>query len=538
MEEGKQKNISSYFSNLKRNSSSSECTGDGIKDHWGGSGVLNSFPSYKRDKKSEIVKIGDLSNYTINKFFNFTRDESCIKELKSDLKRLELSNKIESGLFKTRGYDFTEDDNSGGSAMVEKFNDHKNSEQNVFLAGLEKGNIEKYFKRGLNRGVCGLNSGVNLMTPFIPSKDQTDRVFSLDHFEFSDSEKKNLMQKVKIKLAKEEDFVNGNNLLPRNIKYEDTKITNWVKYTTYSDLNGINENIFQSILKYLSFKELTKTSLVSKTFLNFYKNTISTYPYFVNIDTSKFNSKKEFTEMLKKTRTLKHIQKLNEIVKNDFGGEKGGPDNFFSKVVVIMSLSSVEDLKYKGTLLESFKIKPKKECFINNFLSNESVANICNSSRFTLHDLSLRGCFKLTNKISTNGIDLCTFLERLELSNNNQIDDDTITRICESCTNLKALNLSNLKLITEKSVRSIGQNLKALEGLDISENSNIKGDSLVSLQNCKHLNRLILNGIKLTDNNLVFIDYLVELKTLSITSKYFRVLKLIFNFFRCQDPYR
>jgi hypothetical protein len=525
MEEGKQKNISNYFSNLKRSSSGTEYLGDGVaKDTLGYTpfSLTNSFPNFKREKKNEIVKIGDSSNYTINKFFNFTREEGCIKELKSDLKKLELGNKIDSTIFRNaQNNSEFEEENSNDIAMTEKFNDYRDEghgyKNNLFLQGIEKNNIEKYFKKSLEYTRNRKNSEIYNST-ILPLEDPRQNIFSLDNFEVSDSEKKRKLESG-TRLLSQGLSLSNYTLLPRNIKYEDTKITNWVKYTTYSDLNGINENIFQNILKYLSFKELTKTSMVNKTFLNFYKNTISTYPYFFNIDTSKISSKKEFCEMLKKARTLKHIQKLNEIVKNDFGGEKGGPENFYSKVIVIMSLSSVEDLKYKGTLLESFKIKPKKDCHINNFISNESVINICSSSRYTLHDLSLRGCFKITNKISMNGIDLCTFLERLELSNNNQVDDETICKIAENCTNLKALNLSNLKLITEKSIKSIGQHLKALEGLDISENNNIKGDSLVSLQNCRKLNRLILNGIKLTDNNLVFTDYLGEMQTLSITSK-------------------
>lgn len=529
MEEGKQKNISNYFSNLKRSSSGIEYLVDGAAKEtleYSSFYLINSFPNFKREKKNEIVKIGESSNYTINKFFNFTREEGCIKELKSDLKKLELGKKIDTSIFrKAQNISQLEQENSNDIAITEKFNEYREESQNytnnIFLHGIEKNNIEKYFKKSLEQPRNRKNSEV-YNSNLLSIEDPRQNIFSLDNFEFSDSEKKRKLELCDRPLSQGISLSSSSySLLPKNLKYEDTKITNWVKYTTYSDLNGINENIFQNILKYLSFKELTKTSMVSKTFLNFFKNTISTYPYFFNIDTSKISSKKEICEMLKKARTLKHIQKLNELIKNDFGGEKGGPENFYSKVIVIMSLSSVEDLKYKGTLLESFKIKPKKDCHINNFISNDSVINICSSSRYTLRDLSLRGCFKLTNKISLNGIDLCTFLERFELSNNNQVEDETICKIVENCTNLKALNLSNLKLITEKSIKSIGQHLKALEGLDISENNNIKGDCLVSLQNCRKLNRLILNGIKLTDNNLIFTDYLGEIQTLSITSKYY-----------------
>ena len=273
----------------------------------------------------------------------------------------------------------------------------------------------------------------------------------------------------------------------------------------------------------MTFKELTQSSLINKTFYNFYKNTINSYFYFHSLDTNKIFSKKEFQEILKKGKNLKHIQKLLEIVKNDFGGEKFGAENFYNKMIVMMNVSSIEDLKHKGTLLETFKIKPKRDCHINNFISNESLIGICQSSKYTLKDLSLRGCYKLTNRAGLSGISMCSFLERLELSFNSNIDDESITKISENCTNLKALNLSNLKSITGKSIKSICLNLKQLEGLDLSEDVNVSGDNLYYLMNCGRINRLLLNGIQMSDNDLKFIQNLKELKTLSISSKIYLI---------------
>jgi hypothetical protein len=99
------------------------------------------------------------------------------------------------------------------------------------------------------------------------------------------------------------------------------------------------------------------------------------------------------------------------------------------------------------------------------------------------------------------------------------IDDTAIERITQSCSNLKTLNLAGLKNITEKSIISIGERLRYLEGLDISNCDGIKGDFLVNLKNCQRLNILLLKGLKLKDSDLVFTDYLRNLKTLSIASK-------------------
>jgi hypothetical protein len=245
-------------------------------------------------------------------------------------------------------------------------------------------------------------------------ESQNNRIFSLDNFEINSNEKK----KIEYKNSFNNNINKTNSSSTRmgnNIQYEDVKITNWIKYKTYTDYHGMNENIFYNITKYLNFVDLTRSSMVCKSWNYFYKSTINSYNYFSKIDTSKISSVKEFTELIKKGKNLGIIKKLNEIVKKDFGGEKH-PENLFNKVIVIMNLANVDDLKYKGTLLEGFKIKPKKD-YLNNLISNESIINICSSSRYTMKEFSLRGCYKLTNRI-TNGIANCCFLEKLDLSNN------------------------------------------------------------------------------------------------------------------------
>jgi hypothetical protein len=497
----KQKNISFYFSNLKRNSS------DGIQD-----GKIEAFTSIhnKREKKADTVRLGDSTNYTINKYFQFSKDESCLIELKSNLKKLEITSKK-------------------NLATVSEFSwDPDNSASN------SENKIDRYFKskrQSLNISELRNSTAEEEHKDKTVSTQEEHKVFSLDHFEVSGES--NSKHKIKSKFNNDDTQNNQNNksntIFPqkklftqngviKNQHYEDTKITNWIKHTTYNNLNGLNENICQNILKYLTFKELTQSSIINKTFHNFYKNTINSYFYFNSIDTNKIPTKKEFMEILKKGKNLKHIQKLLEIVKTDFGGEKFGAENFYNKMIVMMTISSLDDLKYRGTLLDSFKIKPKRDCHINNFISNESLIGICQSSKYTLKDLSLRGCYKLTNRAGLSGISLCSFLEKLELSINNNIDDEAVIKIAENCTNLKVLNISNLKSITGKAVKSICLNLRQLEALDLSEDVNVNGDSLYFLQNCGRINRLLLNGIQMRDNDLLFTQNLKELKTLSISS--------------------
>ena len=65
-------------------------------------------------------------------------------------------------------------------------------------------------------------------------------------------------------------------------------------------------------------------------------------------------------------------------------------------------------------ILESFKIRPITNS-LKNFISNYSVQKLCNTSKQTLKELSLIGCFKLNEKISESLCDLI-YLEKLDLS--------------------------------------------------------------------------------------------------------------------------
>jgi hypothetical protein len=414
----------------------------------------------KRDKKStETIKLGENVNYTIENFFKYSKEEDYMREIKSELKKLELVNSV---------------------SMAKR------------TTNMGKNGIETYFRKAEPKVNEQVSNGRN--------------VFTLDDIDIDDKVETDFIYHVK-------------EIQPASSKvlgYEDVKITNWVRIQSSPDFRGLNVDLFSNIFKYLSFKDMTKFSMSCKTFKKFYIAILNSYTCFVKIDSAKYE-REEFVKMLKKAKNLKHIQKLNEVIEKDFGGRD---ESFHKRVVVRMRLpSKVEDVeKYKGALFEAFHILPRRNNELDNFISNESVNNICTASKYTMKDLNLRVCSKLTNRI-VEAISACTFLEKVELSNNRIIDDVAIERIAQCCSNLKTLNLSGLKNITEKSIVAIGENLRFLEGLDISNCDGIKGDYLISLKNCQGLNILLLKGLKLKDNDLVFTDYLRSLKTLSIASK-------------------
>lgn len=497
MEESIQTNIPKYFNNLKRHSSESE-----YKE---GKEILSN----KRDKKNVSVKIGDFYNKTIGCYFKFTpnKNDDVSKIIRDGIKELEINSK------------------------------NKVMSSNDFILADKTTGIEKYFLKKPKFNINNIN-GTNFENHFknlISYEDNEmvidSTVFSLDHFEVSNTNTEKKLQ--------QNNFTKSNEAV-KPITYLQAKITNYVEYKTFSDLNGIPENLCQNIFKYLPFKDLVRSSMSNKTFLNLFRNFIKSYngyTYFKSINTKvigekdfpkKFrDTKQEFFDTLKKAKNLKHIEKLNWIIKNDFGGEKNGPDNFFNKVILVMNINTqIEDLNHVGTLLEAFKIMPRMDA-INNLLTNDSVIKICETSKFVLKELILRGCFRLSNRVSTHGINMCWFLEKLEISNNSNIEDSAIGEIAKNCRNLKGLTLSNMKNVTQDSVKSISQNLAFLEFLDLSDDHKIQGDCFILLKHCDKLKSLILNGIELRDNDLVFTDYLKQLNTFSIQSN----KKYLFNKF-------
>jgi len=94
-------------------------------------------------------------------------------------------------------------------------------------------------------------------------------------------------------------------------------------------------------------------------------------------------------------------------------------------------------------------------------------------------------------------------------------------KLAEKCKDLKSLNLTNLTKITEKSVRAIAMKMSLLESIDLSECPMITGTDIYYLKNLKNLKLLLLKSIKFCDNEMIFLEYLKNLNTLSLASKNF-----------------
>jgi hypothetical protein len=76
------------------------------------------------------------------------------------------------------------------------------------------------------------------------------------------------------------------------------------------------------------------------------------------------------------------------------------------------------------------------------------------------------------------------------------------------------LNIQGLKSITEKSIIAISK-LKFLECLNIAQCDMIKCDYLIHLKHCK-IKILFTNGLKITDIDMKFMNYLKEIQHLSL----------------------
>jgi hypothetical protein len=92
--------------------------------------------------------------------------------------------------------------------------------------------------------------------------------------------------------------------------------------------------------------------------------------------------------------------------------------------------------------------------------------------------------------------------------------------LAEKCKDLKSINLTNLSKLTERSVRAIAMKMPYLENIDLSECPLITGTDIYYLKNLKNLKLLLLKSIKFCDNEMIFLEYLKNLTTLSLESNF------------------
>eukprot|EP00340_Litonotus_pictus_P011945 CAMPEP_0170538162 /NCGR_PEP_ID=MMETSP0209-20121228/103152_1 /TAXON_ID=665100 ORGANISM="Litonotus pictus, Strain P1" /NCGR_SAMPLE_ID=MMETSP0209 /ASSEMBLY_ACC=CAM_ASM_000301 /LENGTH=309 /DNA_ID=CAMNT_0010839809 /DNA_START=2029 /DNA_END=2958 /DNA_ORIENTATION=+ len=236
-----------------------------------------------------------------------------------------------------------------------------------------------------------------------------------------------------------------------------------------------------------------------------------------------------------RSKRLGHISILESIVHCDFGNQS---KNFLNRCNFFMKLSSLKHLNNEsfefqeeedsknlgdleinsnfssasGVLLEAFKIKPTSNK--SNFLSNNSVISICVSSRYTLKELTLRGCIKVNNKCS-EAIGKCTFLEKLDMSENFNIDTNFFKTISRPLKELNTLVLSDCSNLSDDTLPVL-KKFSRLTALELSSCKNISSGAFYDLKFLENLEKLLIADVSINENDLKFLEYLPLLTTLVI----------------------
>ncbi len=275
---------------------------------------------------------------------------------------------------------------------------------------------------------------------------------------------------------------------------EDYKITDYVVHRTYDKWRNISMETFHEIFKFLKLSDICRSSSTCKVWNVFYKNIFTSYNFFSVINSNDYTDK-EFKKLLKKGKALKHISMLNEIIKEEFGNDS---EKLTKENVVQLKLSK-DFYSKEFYILDSFKIKHKKNPY-KNFLGINSINRICEVSKSQLKELSLIGCYKLTDKIAKPLGELF-LLEKLDLSKSFNLSEECLKLIFEGCLYLKTLCLNGLAEVGDQTIISVANNLKDLEDLDIS-NTNVKGESLFKLRSCSKLRKLLMRNLTIKDNDL------------------------------------
>ena len=333
-------------------------------------------------------------------------------------------------------------------------------------------------------------------------------------------------------------FVNNKSItthIPHNLPKKQVPITKYFKtnQNIKSKWEVLSLYVFCDVLKFLSTKDIMRLELVCKRWRSLSKNLLNSYSIVTVISSSKLSSSHELRVLLNKTQSLDHSKLLSKIIKNDFGDST---KNFLVRSSFYMKLSSLDilngistDCQIKemqninlynghsgnnGILLESFKIKPNNNK--DYFISNESVMIICSSSKNTLTELTLQKCIKLSYKIG-DSLCSCIYLQRLDISESQGIDDLLIIKICNNLRNLQFLSISSCCLLTDNSLKEMIF-LRKLIALDISNCNKMTSHGIFSLKDLPQLEKLIVSGIRIYESDIRVFDYLPNINTLRLDS--------------------
>ena len=122
-------------------------------------------------------------------------------------------------------------------------------------------------------------------------------------------------------------------------------------------------------------------------------------------------------------------------------------------------------------LFQSFKIKSKLLNSRNNCFSDGSLFTICSLSKYSLEELTIRNCHKLSEIGLSSSLSMLTSLKRLDLSFCRQIRDECLIAIFESeviCSKLECLSIRFLHQLTLKGIKPALIKAQALRRLEMS----------------------------------------------------------------------
>ena len=122
-------------------------------------------------------------------------------------------------------------------------------------------------------------------------------------------------------------------------------------------------------------------------------------------------------------------------------------------------------------LFQAFKIKSKLLNSRNNCFSDKSLFAICDSSKNSLEDLTIRNGHRLSDSGLGFSISILKNLRRLDLSFCRQITDACLLQIFSSdsiCSTLTTLNVRFLNNITLRGLKPALVRTKALRRLEMS----------------------------------------------------------------------
>ncbi|CAD8098359.1 unnamed protein product [Paramecium sonneborni] len=249
---------------------------------------------------------------------------------------------------------------------------------------------------------------------------------------------------------------------PNTKKKFSNNLDNWIRKSTLQQKKWpfLPKNLIYQIYKFLLLRECATCSQVCKFWMICYNDIYFSYSFFREFETSQFNEKELATVLKRSSKELKHIKKVQDIIK----GQK--ISSFLEKTELRTMLS--DNSQQQGSLLELFNLEPKQQ-YTSVFLTDKDLSSICTESYKSLQYIQLISCQFMTGK-GFEVIGKCVQLTLINIQNNSNLKDENIKIILEQVQELKTLMLLKCDGLTTNIFETIGNNCKKLERLDIGCN--------------------------------------------------------------------